>query len=775
MRERDQNGQLTNNFTLSFRSTEYRNQSQGGDYERDGLPGADGEIAGAGFAFAQLVSMERYYRELKTSGLLPQNAVLSVTGYSLGGHLATVFTELHSTEIQHTYTFNGAGRGHISGGSSILSETDRIRGMLDLLEAKLLEIDPNWNPFTSGNPENIYTDARYTAALQAVLSQYSTTPSLLPPGEISTEPGFDKVTQLYGHATNNDPEYVANSGVHASGTSIFIEDQPNLDGFGGVFGSSGDFGTTHSIILMVDSLALTELFQTVTPTLDRTVIERLFAASSSQRAIGSIGFAGTAEANSLENALDALRKIFTVGSDDPVTDSNPATGGFGNIENRNQFYDHINQIKSLVASGLFSIDSLVDQSPSAIASLARVNTADGLAYRYALQELIPFAVRGVDYGMLHNQGPVESRPLDLYDAQTGQGTWTTLALSDRAELLAKRMQFNVTDGGTVQTDTHYLDIQTGFEIGNTSSTNEVIFGDDRVGDVLFGHAGDDHLYGRDGADTIEGNEGSDYIEGGLGNDPRLSGGAGNDILLGQQGNDQLYGEADNDRLNGGLGDDRLDGGTGLDTYFYRTGQGQDRIVDADKVGAIVFDNHTLVGGLHRPTDSANTYVSPDGQFTYVKSGTNLVINSALTIENFDFDNGALGIKLADTGELASSELPVQGPVERIWTGTPGWDDLNTYPFTENHVITAGGGNDLLNGAVGDDRLYGEDGADILWGGEGRDLLDGGDGIDRLEGDDVRPATAFQPLFGLPDTDYLDGGTGDDVLIRNRARKFVLTR
>ncbi|MEO8048304.1 MAG: hypothetical protein ABI684_13560 [Nitrospirota bacterium] len=28
----------TNNFTLSFRGTEYPNQSQGGDWERDGLP-----------------------------------------------------------------------------------------------------------------------------------------------------------------------------------------------------------------------------------------------------------------------------------------------------------------------------------------------------------------------------------------------------------------------------------------------------------------------------------------------------------------------------------------------------------------------------------------------------------------------------------------------------------------------------------------------------------------------------------------------------------------
>ncbi|MEW6246284.1 MAG: hypothetical protein AB1555_06175, partial [Nitrospirota bacterium] len=88
---------------------------EGGDWERDGLPGAAGEIAGTGFALAQLVSMERYYRDLKTSGLLPQNAVLNVTGYSLGGHLATVFTELHEADVSHTYIFSEAGHGHVSG------------------------------------------------------------------------------------------------------------------------------------------------------------------------------------------------------------------------------------------------------------------------------------------------------------------------------------------------------------------------------------------------------------------------------------------------------------------------------------------------------------------------------------------------------------------------------------------------------------------------------------------------------------------------------------
>lgn len=791
--ERDQNGQLTSNFTLSFRSTEYRSQSQGGDYERDGAngllgTGADGEIASKGFAFAQLLSMELYYRELKNSGALSQNAVLNVTGYSLGGHLATVFTELHAAEINHTYTFNGAGRGHIFGGPPVPSEVERIRGMLDLLETRLSEIDPNWHPFANGNIENIYTDARYMVAIQSVLAQYTTTIPSVPPGEPVQGPGFDKVTQLYGHATSNDTEYVANLGVHASATSIFIEDQPDLDGFGGVWGLSGDFGTTHSIILMVDSLALTELFQSVTPTLDRSVIDRLFAASSSERASGFVGIAGTVEATSLERALDALRKIFTVGMDDPITNSDSSTGGFGNITNRNEFYDHINQVKNLAASGLFTIDSLVDMRSSSILSQARNNSSDGMAYRYAVRELIPFAVRGVDYGVLHNQGAVESRPLDLYDAQTGRGTWTALALSDRAELLAKRIQFNVADGGTVQTDTHYVDLQTGFEVGTTSSISEVIFGDDRVGDVLVGHAGNDHLYGRDGADTIEGNDGNDYIEGGLGTDPRLSGGAGNDILLGQQGDDQLYGEADNDRLNGGLGDDLLDGGTGLDTYFYRTGQGQDRIIDSDKIGTILFDNQTLVGGIRRQGTAADTWVSPDGTFTYVKSGTYLVINGALTIENFDFTTGALGIKLASEaayGETTRTEFlridhyetnPIPGgnpiPIYAPFFDETANDTRNVAPIgglvgaldDRNNLVHAGGGNDTVLTGAGDDEVYGDGGEDLLAGFGGNDRLYGGADNDTINGDDSLTAVSGNDcLDGGSEIDLLKGGPGQDVL------------
>ena len=325
----------------------------------------------------------------------------------------------------------------------------------------------------------------------------------------------------------------------------------------GCSGKAAVLARRHSITLLVDSLALMELFQQVDGNLDKTMIEAIFAASSSQAASGFVGLAGIAEGNSLENALDALGKI--VVPNYTTTPFGRQTNDFGNLTFRNQFYANIEAVQAAVGTQMYQIASFANKNSSEIYAPARNADASGLAYRYALKELSPFAVVGPDYTN-NNLGQPGDGSLDLYDATTGKGTWSLNALSDRAELLAKRLQFNLNDGGTVPTDTHYVDVQTGFEVGDASSTNEAIFGDDRVGDVFIGHAGDDHLYGRDGADTIEGNEGRDYIEGGLGNDPLLSGGTGDDIILGQQGDDQLYGGADNDRLNGGLGDDLLDGG-----------------------------------------------------------------------------------------------------------------------------------------------------------------------------------------------------------------------
>ena len=115
-----ENGVLTNNYTLAIRSTEMRPWDKGGDGERDKW-GTDvfGLALGGGFALAQLDALEYYFQWLKVNNQLPAGANLNVTGYSLGGHLATVFTEIHAAEMGtgRTYAFNAPGRGIYGSGT----------------------------------------------------------------------------------------------------------------------------------------------------------------------------------------------------------------------------------------------------------------------------------------------------------------------------------------------------------------------------------------------------------------------------------------------------------------------------------------------------------------------------------------------------------------------------------------------------------------------------------------------------------------------------------
>jgi hypothetical protein len=98
-------------LTLSFRSTEFID-----DAVRDGKSTNELEIKELGWAFGQIAEMEAWYAQLRADpNLLGGGQNFNVTGYSLGGHLATAFNILRreaggASPILNTYTFNGAGR-----------------------------------------------------------------------------------------------------------------------------------------------------------------------------------------------------------------------------------------------------------------------------------------------------------------------------------------------------------------------------------------------------------------------------------------------------------------------------------------------------------------------------------------------------------------------------------------------------------------------------------------------------------------------------------------
>ncbi len=754
----------TGEYTLSFRSSEYTADGSGGDRSRD-IFGADTEIKNDGFAFAQLVSMERYYQELKSSGMLPTGAMLNVTGYSLGGHLATVFTELHASEINQTYTFNGAGRGDLRDGSlsTETQEAERIRAMVSDLDARLRLTDPLGALFEIGSALDIYGDERYQVALDAVKALYPTRgtqeialslPGVL--GGIPREDGaFGKIQQLVGHAqSGQDVEVVANSGIHGKATPILIEGQPLIEDINLQDPWESQFGNSHSMTLLVDSLALQDLFQAIDPTLTQGQMEKIFTAASDAKA-GLVGQAHVAEGDTLELALDALRRVF-IGPDVQPTGFNDNGDGFGDLARRNEFHTNLQGVRAALNGQIYQIASFASKSSSEISAAARNVDATGVAYRFALQQLSPFAVVGADYAQHSAYGK-----LDLYDAKEGTGTWTHTALEDRAALLMEKLKYTLANGTPEnRSATLYLDQTTGFDNErNTTATEVVIFNDGRGGE-LTGRSGNDHIYGGDGQDVISGLNGHDYLEGGNERD-YLYGGSESDTLFGGSGNDELDGGDGVDRLDGGLGDDTLMGGVGTDIYHYWFGT--DTIDDSDGKGVIHFKDSTLQGGLRREGDPENTYKSLDGLMTYTKQGNDLVVTRSgpLTIKNFV--NGQFGIHLADASGLAEDTRPTID-------FSNGWSTLTNadYPFTEtddrhyldrdgyNMVLHAYGGNDFISvSGGGNDEIHGDGGHDVVHGQGGNDRLYGGTENDQLTGD-VYSQTASD--------DFLDGGEGDDWLL-----------
>ncbi|MEW6248963.1 MAG: calcium-binding protein [Nitrospirota bacterium] len=402
--------------------------------------------------------------------------------------------------------------------------------------------------------------------------------------------------------------------------------------------------------------------------------------------------------------MDALRKIYL--GEVSKTESNPATGGFGDIARRNEFYTNLEQVKAQVLPNPGSLVSLVGLPVNDVEARA----VNDIAYRYALKELNPFAVIGVDYSRFNQNGA-----LDLFDELLGTGTLTQQYLEDRALFLAEKLAVNQGDLDQSPNGIHFKDVASNDEIQTTS---------------LFSIDDRQFLFGGDDSDALQGE----------GKDDHLFGGGGHDVLFGQGGTDYLEGGAGNDILAGGAGDnDLLVGGAGFDTYIYNSGDGTDRIEDTQGTNAILFDQQLLQGGI-RPAGGGG-YSSLDGRFTYVVSGTDLIVNGSLIL-NENFQNGQFGIRLFELPAYAAATRtefvkvdhyeqigidqngnPIYEPVY-----SPFFDDSanNTTTTTDpgrlvpslgddHNLIHALGGNDTIVSGAGDDQLYGDEMIEGLFG------------------------------------------------------------
>jgi hypothetical protein len=245
---------------------------------------------------------------------------------------------------------------------------------------------------------NLYVDSRYRWAFYATKQKFSPyQPGTVESGKDITlgTDAFAKITQLFGHANFGDVEVTANSGVHAPTTSIFIEAQPFLEGLIGrlpfapeltsLLDGKGDFGNTHSLTLVIDSLSVMETFMTVDESLTKRRVETILSGASNQKARGwgaESSKDSNAEGDSLELPLDKLRKLygaqgvrysivegaereefFDYGVAAWSTPFSRANGGFGDAGNRRVLHRNIELLKDKIAEkGGATVTSLIPES-----------------------------------------------------------------------------------------------------------------------------------------------------------------------------------------------------------------------------------------------------------------------------------------------------------------------------------------------------------------------------------------------------------------------------
>ena len=542
----------------------------------------------------------------------------------------------------------------------------------------------------------------------------------------------------------------------------------------------------HSITNATDALALYALLGQISPDLSLDSFNKILRSAANEAKTG------------YEATLDMLRRVFL------GPDIQPTQHSFrDDLAGRDAFYQNIDDLKSSTGFKAFVGES---GRPYSVATLVGAlnlvglaqDDTDGNAYRYALKQLSPFALLGLDYAQYNLNGE-----LDLFSSATGDGALTKEWLQDRAQFLTWKNQKNLkdiadgvsvsrTDGGAQSylfadktlkdsSGEDYSILVAGSSLSQRLDPIRISFAGG-LGDTLQGGSYADHLYGGAGQDTLAGGGGDDYLEGGAGADT-LRGDAGVDTLIGGSGADTLIGGADNDILQGGKGDDILQGGAGNDVYLIRAGDGLDTIYDHEGRNTIIYTDasgkrSTLGAPAFAVAGQSNTWTSYLAGGELVSFTRNPPLTATLPdgsqIVIDDYQDGDFGIQLRDLAqtEPQTTGLTLLGDLEPVHTSpiydgqgqVVGWDydedelgnaitDPSTPAPDREDWLYGTDGNDFIAGFGGVDRIHGGDGADHIQGGTGADYLYGEDGDDVIE-------AQVDPLTNT-DYDRVSGGAGDD--------------
>ncbi|MBQ0713509.1 MAG: cadherin-like domain-containing protein [Porticoccus sp.] len=710
---------------------------------------ADLEIINSGIAFNQAISLYNYVNSLR-EGTQKQVALKSIDG--LAGVPPQGIDVLYSSpQGQGVVSYYYIEEVAPIQGSGILADGEQIVVSGHSLGGHLAALASALFPDIVAEVYT-YNAPGYDGLTQKVIHQITGSTAF-------SEFNDSIIHSLVGESEFGGDDYDPTSDLwtpFSSQESIFIEVNTN-----------GDVGLAgHSKVQIADSLKLYDVFATMDSSL------------SSEEISGFLHLGSKTAANSLESITTALAEFFNI-ADSQI----PQYVDADNLSARNKYHEVISAIKAEIGSSQYAIQAITG---GYIANLAAQDTEAGRGYLYALVNLLPFSITGD----LTGTAAADSK-YDLNDTN-GDRIYTDQYLADRSLML------------------QYILVRNAGDILNPSALESLIF-DDKQSSLYFitkniggiDNFADRYIFGDD-TNNIAGMDGG-------GGDDHLYGMGGNDILNGQAGNDYIEGGIGDDTITGGKGIDTLVGGAGGDIFQYISGDGNDRILDADTGGDRIVVNGVDLSTLifNKLSDSADVYEAEGAGFRLVLSGVSALIQvpdsadtGSMTLTTFQ--SGDFGISLPGTSVIAPPEPPVtaavidsnyeipdldgDGVVETVYpeqdtvfntrkaivNNTPLMLDasiLSDYllasdgsPNTifgfegsyQNDQLQGGSLVDYLWGDEGDDVLYGLTGGDDLQGGKGSDFVFGGEGNDELWGD------ANTPTTGSPDRGVIDPYRGDTL-------------
>ena len=394
------------------------------------------------------------------------------------------------------------------------------------------------------------------------------------------------------YITTENPEIVPLAGVHPG--EIRMVNTDLAPPIGSVLG--------HGIANLVNALLVDYVFAHIDATLDSAYgLRKINAMVEAMSGISTMDGNG---------AIAALAKLFGLNAS-TINKALYETEEKDKEKNLQKLaFDILSSRGTNTTTGGHSIAPLVTLDASGNPQLQVYANVNSLAYRYALTELNPFVIEGLDYSSFNTNGQ-----LNDYNPTTGEGSLTKEWLHNRQLLLNSLIEANIkntnfiTHTGPNNYKYTFYDATLGEyrtitnnstlhnpQIDQTEPTIHIKFAGSSPY-TLSGSLGQDYLFGGTLGDLINGLDDQDYIEGGLGNDT-LDAGEGNDTLIGGAGNDQLTGN---------LGDDSLDGGLGDDIFSFSTGQGSDTIQDTQGNNTLVINGQQNIT-VNRLNAQDNVYV-----------------------------------------------------------------------------------------------------------------------------------------------------------------------